>query len=365
METGDSLIFLLSAPRSGSTLLQRMLAQHADIHTGLESWLMLHPVYALREQGIWTEYSHHAARDALNHFLDDQESGGQIYLDAVRSYAGTLYSGALRDSGSRYFLDKTPAYTRIISELRELFPHARFVVLLRHPMALLNSAIETWLEGRWENIHWCRHDLLDALASIRRHVLDAPDFPGLVVRYEDLVTDPGVQMARIWDYLELPAPQGGGAVYEPPAVPADAAEGDWAMYYGDPGSIFTHDRPVDSYRDKWRALMRSPQGLHFARSYVEQLGQDTIAALGYDVNALADELDQAAAVVETANVGDIVPWELAIKPDQERTARERLMLERLSRVGRYGRFRGNIEHYRERWREEFRSRLARSRSGSA
>ena len=38
---GDNLIFIISQPRSGSTLLQRMLSGHADIKSAAETWLML------------------------------------------------------------------------------------------------------------------------------------------------------------------------------------------------------------------------------------------------------------------------------------------------------------------------------------
>ena len=53
---GHDLIFLISQPRSGSTLLQRMLAGHSWIQTSAETWLMLHPAYGLRHQGIQTDY---------------------------------------------------------------------------------------------------------------------------------------------------------------------------------------------------------------------------------------------------------------------------------------------------------------------
>ena len=49
---GDQdLIFLISQQRAGSTLLQRILGGHPEVHTTAETWLMLHPIYALREQG--------------------------------------------------------------------------------------------------------------------------------------------------------------------------------------------------------------------------------------------------------------------------------------------------------------------------
>ena len=52
-----NLIFLISQPRAGSTLTQRILGSHQDIHTISEPWIMLHPFYALRDKGCQMEYS--------------------------------------------------------------------------------------------------------------------------------------------------------------------------------------------------------------------------------------------------------------------------------------------------------------------
>lgn len=57
-------MFLISQPRAGSTLLQRILGSHPDIHTVSEPWLMLQPLYALRPDGYRAEYNEHLARNA-------------------------------------------------------------------------------------------------------------------------------------------------------------------------------------------------------------------------------------------------------------------------------------------------------------
>ena len=136
--TGENLIFLISQPRSGSTLLQRLLAGHPDIQTSAETWLMLHPVYGLRAQGIETEYRADWAATGVSEFLDNYADGRETYLSGIRSFAQTIYGNVLNSSGKKYFLDKTPRYTMIVPELVELFPAARFVLLFRNPLAVLS-----------------------------------------------------------------------------------------------------------------------------------------------------------------------------------------------------------------------------------
>ena len=52
IDNHQHLIFLISLPRSGSTLLQRIIGGHKDIHTTAEPWLMLHPFHALKAEKI-------------------------------------------------------------------------------------------------------------------------------------------------------------------------------------------------------------------------------------------------------------------------------------------------------------------------
>ena len=107
-EPGDNLIFLISQPRAGSTLLQRMLATHPEIYTTSEPWLMLHPLYALRPEGYEAEYNADWAQSAVRDFLQALPGGEDEYLEGVRRMYTYLYERAFAGSGKRYFLDKTP-----------------------------------------------------------------------------------------------------------------------------------------------------------------------------------------------------------------------------------------------------------------
>lgn len=87
---GDGLVFVISQPRSGSTLLQSILGSHSDIHTVPEPWMMLHFVYALREEGLEAEYDARLARMAMVDFLE-AIGGRGTYIDMVRKASSELY----------------------------------------------------------------------------------------------------------------------------------------------------------------------------------------------------------------------------------------------------------------------------------
>ena len=50
-------IFVFSLPRSGSTLLQRVLMSHNDISSVAEPWILLPQIYSLKKEGTLSEYS--------------------------------------------------------------------------------------------------------------------------------------------------------------------------------------------------------------------------------------------------------------------------------------------------------------------
>src|SRR6516165_4829830 len=56
-QDGSNLIFLFSQPRAGSTLLQRILGRHPDIHTVAEPWIMLPSFYVMRPDRCEAEYT--------------------------------------------------------------------------------------------------------------------------------------------------------------------------------------------------------------------------------------------------------------------------------------------------------------------
>jgi hypothetical protein len=193
-------IFLLSLPRSGSTLVQRVLATHDEISTTPEPWLLLPQVYALRERGAYAEYGHVPASRAIREFAERLPNGEEDYRDELRRFILALYARASGGS-SAYFLDKTPRYHLVLEDLFRIFPDARYVFLWRNPLAIVASIVETWAQGTWKLERW-RTDLFDGLANMvaafERHAELSCS-----VRYEQLVTDTLRAWPLIFEHLGL------------------------------------------------------------------------------------------------------------------------------------------------------------------
>ena len=64
-------VFLLSLVRSGSTLLQRVLAGHSKISTTGEPWILLPYLFAHKKQGTMTAYAHATSYTGVADFIEN------------------------------------------------------------------------------------------------------------------------------------------------------------------------------------------------------------------------------------------------------------------------------------------------------
>jgi|GEM_PF-642571 glycosyltransferase involved in cell wall biosynthesis len=274
---GENLVFLVSLPRSGSTLLQRVLANHPDVHTTAEPWVMLHPLYALKQQGFDAEYESDLARRALHEFLGAMPDGEGAYIDALRAMASVLYGKVLQSSGKRLFLDKTPRYYYILPELLRVFPKARFVLLSRNPVAVLSSLLRTWLGNDLLALEKDQHyvDLVKGpqLLSQGMGVLGES---AITVHYEDLVCDAAETVQRICDHVGIPF-QPAMLDYGRMPVPTGT--------FGDPASVHRHNTVVADYLETWRSHLGDVRFRDFTLDYIDSLGGTVFETLGYSSDA--------------------------------------------------------------------------------
>ncbi len=302
MTSDENLFFLISQPRAGSTLLQRILAGHPEVHTTAEPWLMLHPVYALRKEGHEAEYDARLSFRALQDFLGTLDGGRDHYIAALRQMALQLYRTSCEQANKLYFLDKTPRYFFIIPELASIFPEAKFIILLRNPLAVLASILNTWVKGDWIRLSRYQDDLLTAPWLLLQGI-ELLDSRAIVVHYENLVSEPARQTAELCarlglgfypgmlDYGKRPAPLG---------------------RYGDPTGIDRHVRPTTESLELWLELGRSRQTRHFAQAYLAALGPVLVAGLGYDHT----ELETRLGDVPCTRRGISVSWNKVFPPER-------------------------------------------------
>jgi hypothetical protein len=307
---GDNLIFIISQPRAGSTLLQRILGSHSAIAISSEPWLMLHPVYGTRDKGIETDYSADWAARGLNEFLENYTDGPQVYDDGIRAFAQTIYFNAMAKGDGRWFIDKTPRYLLILDDLLRLFPQAKFVFLLRNPMSVLSSLVNTQVNHDLYTLERFREELLDGPKNMLAAIEKLGD-QATVVRYEEFVLAPEKESARLCAEF--------GIDYEQGMV--DYAESEPVKgFMQDRTGIHQHDRPSDTRIESWRQMLTDAQQIHFAQHYLRDLGRETVEKLGYSYDELNDAIRAAAERNRSGRV--LLPWRVALLHPQDLRGRD-------------------------------------------
>ena len=289
------IIFLISLPRSGSTLLQRILSGHTDIHTTAEPWFMLHPLHAFKTKNIKCTFDENLAAAATQDFLSIIPENMELYFQAVRAYGLTLYNRALEISGKRLFLDKTPRYYSIIPELSKAFPNSRFIILLRNPLAVMSSVLRTWFRNDPQILSTTSNQrdiiegprcLLDGLSMLNKKAH--------VVHYERLVSDPEKVIRNLCNYLEISFSEE-MLNYGDRKAPRGR--------FGDNIGINRYKRPVSDSINKWLQNLTSPTLRPHAVDYLHRLGHETVTRMGYDFDAIASALNTDGNTSGNENIG--------------------------------------------------------------
>ena len=181
-------VFIVGAPRSGTTLAAQLLSRRAQVcNRGESRW-------------IW----------ALSQKLPPGGNVGGRLLDALaREYELQTRQD---DAGSaRWFIDKQPLNLLHVGLIMALFPQARIVYCVRNAR---DTALSLWTQFFRETTYAFAYDFADIAALLqgcervmahwqKRHADSIR-----VLRYEQLAADPQTQIDALAQWLDLPRDDG-------------------------------------------------------------------------------------------------------------------------------------------------------------
>jgi hypothetical protein len=215
-------VFIVGCPRSGTTLLQRVLDAHPEISITPEThWIprLLDKRWGVTREGLVTpevisRLLEHQGFAALNigrqELVKLIETGEPITYASFVSSIFDLYGEA---QGKRLVGDKTPGYVRRMKTLHVLWPKARFVHLIRDGrdvyLSMANRPLEQLKPGVFDS--WAEHPVPTAalwweLNVQRGHETGKALGPELYyeIRYESLTTNPREECAKLCLFLGVP-----------------------------------------------------------------------------------------------------------------------------------------------------------------
>jgi hypothetical protein len=281
----ERLVFAIGPPRSGTTLLARMIGAHSQVFAPAEPHLLTplaHLGYYERVEAA--PYDPVISQAAIRELVSALPGGERDYLAALRACTDALYARLLEGSGARLLLDKTPAYALVLDFALKLYPKARYVVLVRNPFAIWSSYVDSFFDGDHEAAHRFNPILERYVPAIARFLREAKA-PIARVCYEELVAEPERRMRELCPFLGLDFEP--GMVEYGEAGPNRAA----ARGLGDPVTVARETRPTTRSLARWaEAWAGQPAKVAQARAILAHLDDADLAAWGFGRAELEAEL---------------------------------------------------------------------------
>ena len=257
-------IFIVGNPRSGTTLLHRMMARDQESFTSLATWEILLAPAIIQRKFIWALAAfdrhighplHHLVdwieraipgpnahkmglsepeedeyllahnfttlilwtvfpmREVLiDYFYFDERLAPEIQKKSMDFYHASIQRHLYAHGGNKTLLSKNPSFTTRIQALQTWFPDARIISTNRNPLEMVPSLM-SWMSAGWHTFcdplekYLFRDDVLSLTHYYYWYPLellhDSPVNRYAIVRYDDLTADPEKVITGIYQQLEI------------------------------------------------------------------------------------------------------------------------------------------------------------------
>jgi tetratricopeptide (TPR) repeat protein len=192
------IAFLTGFPRSGTTLLEQIIATSPDtVGTDESGILPYHFVSPL----VWK------AADAMDAILELRSFDADQLLVGRETFFQMTESYLNQQIGERLLVEKTPLQTADMPLSLRMFPEARWLIALRDPRDVVLSYLFTLIPLNWTSA--AASDVVEACrfyADTMRHWLwwrPRIDRPTFETAYERLIADPQTESRRVAEFLGL------------------------------------------------------------------------------------------------------------------------------------------------------------------
>ena len=185
-------IFILGQPRSGSTLLERLLAQHPDVHAAGELFDFIHQLHWCADLPARGFVSIEAAERVGT---QDLSNLGQRYLDHIK----------WRADGKKYVIDKLPPNYLLAAFIAKSIPHAIILHSVRDPVDTCYSQLKECFDHGYEHSYhpdeMATHYLGYQAFMKQLH----QDMPGRIkdCDHSEMISTPEAGASKLFEYCGL------------------------------------------------------------------------------------------------------------------------------------------------------------------
>ena len=272
------LIFVGGCPRSGTTLIKRILDSHSDIFCGPEFGHLpeLCKRYKLMKQGI--------KNNRLTVYTNNDDLRNRF-----SRFINSFFSHIQESHNVRYIAEKTPDNVLQFDQLNELFPDAKFIHVIRNPLDVAASYLKVGQRINRELpddapaksvIHSSKKWMM-ALRNSSKNIelMNALGNRYLEIRFEDIINDSSTYARKITNFI--------GVDYQPSMIMTDRPlKGDSLEFTGEFYTKEEYIRGIDKNNtDKWIKVLSKEQ----VKSILS-ITKNEVVRLGYYTHSQINEM---------------------------------------------------------------------------
>ena len=191
-------IFILGMPRTGSTLLERILSADPSVHSAgelsdftrlLTEQVKLQFGGKVTSKRQFIEYCKHIDFQAL----------GNNYIDSIKQHIPN------ESQAIKYVIDKLPFNYLYIGLIKKALPNAKIIHVTRDPMDTCYAVYKTLFQQAYP-FSYDQVELAEYYVAYQRlmsHWQSLPDLSMLDVAYEDLVQTPQQIGEQVFEFCQL------------------------------------------------------------------------------------------------------------------------------------------------------------------
>lgn len=280
-------IIVLGMPRSGTTLMHRILNAHSSIHCPPERYLLsacsrfLHEEPGVRGLNIGVLPGLH-----FDGYSEDE------ILGRLREFAVGIFRESASKANKPLWAEKTAFDIFHLDNIERLFAqHCRFICLTRHgldvavsirelceQLDLIHAELRPFFDRYHRPLVALCHAWVDRMQRLQVFHQDHLD-QAFLLRYEDLVTQPHHEITRLFDFLEQPADVE-QLLKQTFATAGSVGIGDWKTFE----TNTMHTSSIGRWKDLPTDLLKR----------LSELVNPTLVALGYEAVEVQQESEEEA-----------------------------------------------------------------------
>lgn len=268
-------IFIFGLPRSGTTLLQRIISNHPKIKTTSEPWILLPVSHSIISDDTHSWYNHLKAQDAIKYFLKESHNKG-IFYEAIREFSNTIYKDHC-NNGEKYFLDKTPRYYAVIDIIFKVYNDAKYIFLFRNPLAIMASISRSWRNNKLS----FKRSYVDLFRGPKLLANGYENYKekSITIFYKNLVRNPSKELKRIYKYLNINYCEKYTRLGNKTNYP-----------YGDKIGNKLYDTISEDPLEKWKSFYNTKFRTNYAIDYINFLGEEVLETFDVDKTSIISTL---------------------------------------------------------------------------